>query len=87
MAGVFDNVSVIIRSTILQMLTPDNMRGRVGAVNSIFIKSSNEIGDFESGAVARFLGLVPAVIFGGSMTILVSISTAWMAPSLRKLKL
>lgn len=87
MAGVFDNVSVIIRATIMQLFTPDEMRGRVGAVNSIFIKSSNEIGDFESGAVARLLGLIPAVIFGGSMTILVSLTTAWMAPSLRKLKL
>lgn len=87
LAGVFDNVSVIIRSTILQTLTPDNMRGRVGAVNSIFIKSSNEIGDFESGAAARILGLVPAVIFGGSMTLIVVGITAVWAPSLRKLKL
>lgn len=87
LAGVFDNVSVIIRSTILQSLTPDNMRGRVGAVNSIFIKSSNEIGDFESGAAARILGLVPAVIFGGSMTLVVVGITAILAPSLRKLKL
>lgn len=87
LAGVFDNVSVIIRSTILQTLTPDNMRGRVGAVNSIFIKSSNELGDFESGAAARILGLVPAVIFGGSMTLIVVAATAVFAPSLRRLKL
>lgn len=87
LSGVFDNVSVIIRSTILQMFTPDNMRGRVGAVNSIFIKSSNEIGDFEGGVAARYLGLVPAVIFGGTMTLLVVGGTYILAPALRKLKL
>ncbi len=87
MSGVFDNVSVIIRSTILQLFTPDNMRGRVGAVNSIFIKSSNEIGDFEGGLAARLIGLVPAVIFGGSVTLFVVGATYFFAPSLRKLKL
>ncbi|MCO5280671.1 MAG: MFS transporter [Chitinophagales bacterium] len=87
MAGVFDNVSVIIRATIMQVFTPDDMRGRVGAVNSIFIKSSNEIGDFESGAVARLIGLVPAVIFGGIMTLIVVGVTNKLAPSLKKLKL
>lgn len=69
--GAFDSVSVIIRSTILQLLTPDEMRGRVAAVNSIFIGSSNEIGAFESGATARLMGTITSVIFGGSMTLLV----------------
>lgn len=69
--GVFDSVSVVIRSTIMQLLTPDNMRGRVSAVNSMFIGSSNEIGAFESGLTARLMGTVPAIIFGGSMTLLI----------------
>lgn len=69
--GVFDSVSVVIRSTIMQLLTPDNMRGRVSAVNSMFIGSSNEIGAFESGLTAKLMGIVPAVVFGGSMTLLV----------------
>lgn len=67
--GAFDSVSVIIRGTIMQLLTPGHMRGRVSAVNSMFIGSSNEIGAFESGTAARLLGTVPAVIFGGSMTL------------------
>lgn len=69
--GAFDSVSVIIRSTILQILTPDEMRGRVAAVNSMFIGSSNEIGAFESGLTARLMGTIPSVLFGGSMTLLV----------------
>lgn len=69
--GAFDAVSVIIRGTIIQLLTPDHMRGRVSAVNSMFIGSSNEIGAFESGTAARLLGTVPSVIFGGSMTLLI----------------
>ncbi len=69
--GAFDSVSVIIRGTLMQLLTPEQMRGRVSAVNSMFIGSSNEIGDFESGTAARLLGTVPAVIFGGCMTLLV----------------
>ena len=73
--GAFDSVSVIIRSTILQILTPEEMRGRVSAVNGIFINSSNEIGAFESGATARLMGTIPSVIFGGSMTILIVIFT------------
>ena len=86
-AGGFDNVSVIIRGTIVQLFTPDEMRGRVAAVNSIFIKSSNEIGDFESGLAASYLGLEYAVIFGGVMTLLVVGGTALFAPALRKMKL
>lgn len=69
--GAFDSVSVIIRSTILQILTPDEMRGRVSAVNSMFIGSSNEIGAFESGAAAKLMGTVPSVVFGGSMTLII----------------
>ena len=69
--GAFDSVSVIIRGTIMQLLTPDHMRGRVSAVNFMFIGSSNEIGAFESGAAATLLGTVPSVIFGGSMTLLI----------------
>lgn len=69
--GAFDSISVIIRGTIMQLLTPDHMRGRVSAVNSMFIGSSNEIGAFESGTAAKLLGTVPSVIFGGSMTMLI----------------
>jgi MFS family permease len=74
--GAFDSVSVIIRSTILQLLTPDDMRGRVSAVNSMFIGSSNEIGQFESGLTAKLMRTVPAVVFGGSMTLLIA-ATTW----------
>ena len=87
MAGGFDNVSVIIRSTIIQLFTPDAMRGRVAAVNSIFIKSSNEIGDFESGLAASYMGLEWAVVFGGAMTLLVVGGTALFAPTLRRMRL
>ena len=86
-SGMFDNVSVVIRSTILQTHTPDEMRGRVAAVNSIFVGSSNELGAFESGLAARYLGLVPSVIFGGAMTLAVVIATQKLAPSLKKLEL
>ncbi|OGU29506.1 MAG: hypothetical protein A3K13_04130 [Gemmatimonadetes bacterium RIFCSPLOWO2_12_FULL_68_9] len=85
-SGVFDNVSVVIRSTLLQTRTPENLLGRVSAVNQIFIGSSNEIGAFESGVAARLLGVVPSVIFGGCMTLLVVAITAWRAPELRRLK-
>ena len=69
--GAFDSVSVIIRGTLMQLLVPDEMRGRVSAVNSMFIGSSNEIGDFESGMAAKLLNTIPAVLFGGSMTLLI----------------
>jgi MFS family permease len=72
--GAFDSISVIIRGTIMQLLTPDHMRGRVSAVNSMFIGSSNEIGAFESGTAARLLGTVPAVIFGGMTLMIVTIT-------------
>ncbi|MDD5569880.1 MAG: MFS transporter [Bacteroidales bacterium] len=87
LSGVFDNVSVILRFTIMQLLTPDNMRGRVASINSIFIGSSNEIGAFESGLAARLLGVIPSVIFGGSMTLLITGIAAKFAPKLRKLDL
>jgi MFS family permease len=87
LGGMFDNISVIVRHTILQLYTPDHMRGRVAAVNSIFIGSSNEIGSFESGVAAKFLGLIPSVIFGGSMTLLITGFTAKFSPILRKLNL
>ncbi|HEX7411905.1 MAG TPA: MFS transporter [Bacteroidales bacterium] len=87
LSGMFDNVSVIIRSTIIQLYTPDNMRGRVASVNSIFIGSSNEIGSFESGLAAKLLGLVPSVIFGGTMTLIIAATTGRFSPKLRKLNL
>jgi MFS family permease len=83
LSGVFDSVSMVIRATIMQLLTPDHMRGRVSSVNSMFIISSNEIGAFESGLAARLLGLVPSVIFGGIGTLLV-VSVTALSPKLRK---
>jgi MFS family permease len=87
LSGMFDNISVIIRATTMQLLTPDEMRGRVASVNSIFIGSSNEIGSFESGVAAKLLGLIPSVIFGGGMTLLIVGLTAKFAPLLRRLNL
>jgi MFS family permease len=87
LSGMFDNISVIIRSTAMQLLTPDEMRGRVASVNAIFIGSSNEIGSFESGLAAKLMGLVPSVLFGGFMTLLIVIATARFAPRLRNLNL
>lgn len=87
LSGAFDNVSVVIRGTILQLFTPNEMRGRVSAVNSIFIGSSNELGAFESGVAAKLMGLVPSVVFGGAMTILVVLVSVIKVPELRRLKL
>jgi len=84
MAGMLDGISVVIRGTILQLTTPDEMRGRVSAVNSMFINSSNELGQFESGFTARLFGAPMAVIFGGFLTIVVVIITWIKAPGLRK---
>jgi MFS family permease len=84
-SGMADNVSVIIRSTLIQTMTPDHLLGRVSAVNQIFIGSSNEIGAFESGVAARIMGVVPSVIFGGTMTLLVVAVTMWRSPALRKM--
>lgn len=85
-SGMLDGVSVVVRGTIMQMKTPDNMRGRVMSVNSMFINSSNELGQFESGLAAQLLGSVPSVVFGGCMTLLVVIITWFKAPTLRKLE-
>lgn len=84
-SGMADNVSVVIRSTLLQILTPPEMLGRVSAVNSVFIGSSNELGAFESGVAAKLLGTVPAVVFGGASALLVVGLTAHLVPKLRRL--
>jgi hypothetical protein len=84
--GAFDSVSVIIRSTLLQLSTPNEMRGRVEAVNMMFIGSSNEIGAFESGVAARLLGVIPSVVFGGCMTLVSVGVTSRIAPVLRNLR-
>jgi MFS family permease len=87
LSGAFDAVSVVIRGTILQIHTPDAMRGRVAAVNTMFISSSNELGEVESGFTAKWMGTVPAVVFGGCMTLIVAASTWFAAPLMRTLKL
>lgn len=87
LGGLFDSISVVIRGTILQLYTPDEMRGRVASVNTMFISSSNELGALESGATAKWMGTVPAVIFGGIMTLLVVGVTYAKAPILKVLKL
>jgi MFS family permease len=85
-AGMLDGVSVVVRGTIMQLKTPDYMRGRVMSVSSMFINSSNELGQFESGVAAKLLGVVPSVAFGGCMTLLVVIVTWFKAPTLRKME-
>ncbi|MBF01912.1 MAG: MFS transporter [Flavobacterium sp.] len=87
LSGVADGVSVVIRSTILQLHTPDHMRGRVSSVNSIFVGSSNELGAFESGVTAKLMGAVRAVVFGGCMTIGTVLVTAYVSPKFRNLDL
>jgi MFS family permease len=86
LSGCMDGISVIIRSTILQLKTPGELRGRVMSVNSMFINSSNELGQFESGLAAKILGFVPSVVFGGCMTLAVAVATWFKAPSLRKME-
>jgi len=86
-SGICDGVSVVVRTTIMQLITPDDMRGRVSAINGIFIGSSNELGAFESGIAARLMGLIPSVIFGGAMTIAVVGVVARFAPKLRRLNM
>jgi len=86
MSGVLDGISVIVRSTILQLKTPDEMRGRVASLNSIFIMSSNELGAFESGFTSRLMGVVPAIVFGGTMTLAVVVFTWLKVPTLKKLE-
>jgi MFS family permease len=85
-SGFMDGISVVTRGTIMQLKTPDHMRGRVLSVNSMFINSSNELGQFESGIMARLLGVVPSVIFGGCMTLAVVVFTWFKAPTLRKME-
>jgi MFS family permease len=86
LSGAFDNVSVVLRATLVQTATPPELMGRVSAVNSFFIGSSNEVGAFESGLAARLLGTVSSVVFGGLMTLVVVGATAWKVPSLRELE-
>ncbi len=86
-AGVFDAVSVIVRQSILQIHTPEDMKGRVSSISSMFINSSNELGGFESGATSRLMGTVPAVVFGGSMTMLSVWIMSRIAPQIKKIKL
>lgn len=87
LSGAFDSISMIIRSTAVQLASPDHMRGKISAVNSIFIGSSNEIGEVESGIAAKLLGTVPAVYFGGIMCLITVAITAYLSPSLRRLDL
>jgi MFS family permease len=87
MTGAFDNVSVVVRHSIMQLTTPDHMRGRVSAINSIFIGSSNELGAAESGITARLFGLVPSIVLGGVLTIGVVLGVNKADPQLKKLDL
>jgi MFS family permease len=82
--GSCDNISVVVRSTLVQVLTPDDMRGRVSALNSLFIGTSNELGAFESGLVANFFGPIVSVVSGGIGTLLIVIGMAWLSPELRR---
>ena len=86
MSGILDGFSMIVRGTIVQLKTPDHMRGRVMSVNSMFINSSNELGQFESGVAAKAMGVIPSVVFGGAMTILVVAVTWFKAPALKKME-
>jgi MFS family permease len=84
LTGAFDMVSVIVRSTLVQLTTPDEMRGRVSAVNMLFIGASNEVGQFESGITAQWFGAVPAVVLGGAGTIAIVLVWNWLFPALRR---
>lgn len=86
-SGAADGISMVIRQTILQLKTPDEMRGRVSSVNSMFVGSSNELGAFESGLAAKILGPVAAVVFGGTMTIITVATTTIVSPTIRNLEL
>ena len=86
-SGVFDGISMVIRQTILQLKTPDHMRGRVGAVNSMFVGSSNELGALESGIAARLFGAPLAVILGGTVTLITVAVISAKNASLRELDL
>jgi hypothetical protein len=84
LTGAFDNVSVVVRHTLVQMLTPESMRGRVSAVNNIFIGASNELGAMESGVTARFMGTVQSVVFGGIGTLVVVTAVNVIWPQVRR---
>jgi MFS family permease len=84
LVGAADMVSVVVRGVLIQVETPDEMRGRVNAVDMIFIGASNELGEFESGLAAQWFGAVPAVVLGGVGTIVVTVLWAWIFPELRK---
>ena len=86
MAGIFDAVSVVVRGTILQLNTPDELRGRVASINLIFINSSNELGQFESGLTSRLFGTIPAIVFGGAMSVLIVAATWTKFPKLKNLE-
>jgi hypothetical protein len=83
LVGATDMVSVIVRGTLIQIATPDEMRGRVNAVDMVFIGASNELGQFESGLTADWFGTIPAVVLGGIGTLLVTAGWAWLFPQLR----
>jgi len=83
LTGAFDNVSVVVRHTLIQALPPESMRGRVAAVNGVFIGASNELGGVESGVTAAWWGPVASVVFGGVMTIVVVAVVAWLWPQVR----
>ena len=87
LTGALDNVSVVVRQTLVQLLTPDEMRGRVSAINAIFIASSNELGAFESGVAARLFGTVASVVGGGIGTLLVVLGVAAFWPQVARLGL
>lgn len=85
-SGMLDGISVVVRHTILQLKTPDEIRGRVLSANSIFINSSNELGQFESGVMAKAFGVIPSVIIGGSLTLLVTLIVGTQAKELREME-
>ena len=86
MLGAADVVSVVIRFSLVQLQTPDEMRGRVSAVNALFIGTSNQLGEFESGAAAALIGVVTSVVFGGCATIAVALIWMWLFPELRRVR-
>ena len=86
LAGAFDAISVVVRGTILQLNTPDELRGRVASINLIFINSSNELGQFESGLTSRWFGTIPAIIFGGAMSVVIVAATWVKFPKVRKME-
>jgi MFS family permease len=87
LTGFFDSISVVVRSAVFQLTTPDQMRGRVSAINGIFVGSSNELGALESGMAASLMGLIPSIAFGGAVTVVVAGVTYFFAPTLRKMDL